>query len=175
MRIAGYALGALAVATALAYAHDTAGTKAVAGTATPLSIESMRTLADDACKLPPGYRSNTLQMLESSVLEVGVTDSQVVLCVVDQPDSHTVSTLVLGSPVDRYFDGRMGLVNDDGVIEVGRITAEVAALEFVLPDEQIFKAELYGEIYLCRIPMRVTAVRVRAYDAHGRLLRDGVI
>ena len=69
----------------------------------------------------------------------------------------------------------MGLVNDDGVIEVGRITAEVAALEFVLPDEQIFKAELYGEIYLCRIPMRVTAGRVRAYDAHGRLLRDGVI
>ncbi|WP_330274886.1 hypothetical protein OG205_04080 [Lentzea sp. NBC_00516] len=37
------------------------------------------------------------------------------------------------------------------------------------------RAELYGEIYLCRIPQKLTNVRVRAYDAAGRLLREAEI
>ncbi|MEU3644581.1 hypothetical protein AB0E59_14475 [Lentzea sp. NPDC034063] len=43
----------------------------------------MRLLADDGCRRPPGFRLNTLQRLHGSVLEVGVTDSQLVVCTVE--------------------------------------------------------------------------------------------
>jgi hypothetical protein len=173
MRITRYALGALAVVTALALAHDTAGTVAIAGTPAPLSIESMRALAEDGCRRPPGFRLNTLQRLNNSVLEVGVTDSQLVVCTLE-PQSQIVSTSEIGPPGDEYFAGRLGLVGEDGTVEVGRVGPEVAVLEFLLAG-QVFRAELYGEIYLCRIPQKLTNVRVRAYDAAGRLLREAEI
>jgi hypothetical protein len=174
MRITRYVLGALAVVTALALAHDTAGSVAIAGTPAPLSMEAMRAIADDGCQRPPGFRPSTLQMLEGTVLEVGVTDTQLVVCTVE-PQSKIVSATKIGSPGAEYFAGRTGLVTEDGLDEVGRIGQEVAVLEFVLRGGQVVKAELYGEIYLCRIPVKVTNVRVRAYDARGRLLRDAEI
>jgi hypothetical protein len=174
MGIARYGLGALAVVTVLSLARDTASANAIPGTPTPLSIESMRTLADDGCRRPPEFRPHTLQRLKSTVLEVGVTDGQLVICTVG-PDFQAVSATNAGSPGDEYFAGRLGLVGDDGVVEVGRIAPGVAVLEFVLHSGQVVKAELYGEIYLCRLPARVTNVRVRAYDAGGRLLRDAEI
>ncbi|MEU3644580.1 hypothetical protein AB0E59_14470 [Lentzea sp. NPDC034063] len=53
-----------------------------------------------------------------------------------------------------------------------RVAPEVAVLEFLV---QVFKAELYGETYLSRIPHKITIGRVRVYDASGRLLRDAEI
>ena len=174
MRITWYVVGALAVVTALAYAHDTAGTKAVAGTPTPLSIESMRTIADDGCRRPSGFRLGTLQVLHGAVTEVGVTDSQLVVCTVG-PQTRTATTVEAGSPGDKYVNGRLGLIDGEVSLEVGRVAPEVAVLEFVLPSGEVTKAELHGEIYLCRIPDRITSVLIRAYDAHGRLLREAVI
>ncbi|MFJ8961718.1 hypothetical protein ACIRG5_20260 [Lentzea sp. NPDC102401] len=174
MRVTRYVLGALAVVTGLALARDMAGAAAIPGTPTPLSVESMRVLADDGCKRPPGFRLNTLQMLNNSVLEVGVTDSQFVVCTVD-PQSWGTSTAEVGRPGAEYFAGRLGLVGDDWTVELGRVGPEVAALEIVLPSGEIFKAELYGETYLCRLPHHVKVVHVRAYDAGGQLLRDADI
>jgi hypothetical protein len=45
----------------------------------------------------------------------------------------------------------------------------------VLRDGRVFRAELHGEIHLCRIPQRITNARVRAFDAGGRLLRDAEV
>jgi hypothetical protein len=90
MKITRYVLGALAVATALVLAHDTAGSIAIAGTPAPLSIESMRALVDDSCRRPPGFRLHVLQRLNASVVEVGVTDSHLVMCIL-RPQSQTDS------------------------------------------------------------------------------------
>lgn len=174
MRITRYVLGVLAVATTLALAHDSAGTVAVAGEAVPLSAESMRALADASCQRPPGFRFSVLQRLRDTVVEVGVTDSQLVVCTV-HPQGHTLSTGEVPAPGGEYFAGRTGLVTDDETVELGRIGPEVARFEFVMPNGEVFPAELHGETYLCRIPRHFTAVRVRAYDAGGRLLRDDVI
>jgi hypothetical protein len=174
MRITRYVLGALAVATSLALAHDSAGSIAVAGTPVPLSVESMRSLADEGCKRPPGFRSNVVQMLQDSVFEAGVTDTQFIVCTV-HPQEQSLSTSEVRLPAGEYFAGRLGLVTDDMTVELGRIGPEVARFEFVLPSGEVFQAELHGETYLCRIPHHITAVRVRAYDAGGRLLRDTVI
>jgi hypothetical protein len=174
MRATGYVLGALAVVTGLALARDMAGAAAIAGTPTPLSTESMRALADDGCKRPPGFRLNTLQLMNGSVLEMGVTDSQFVVCTVN-PQSWGTTTAEVGPPAAEYFRGRLGLAGDDWTVELGRVGPEVAVLEIALPGGEIFKAELYGETYLCRIPHHVEIMRVRAYDAGGRLLRDAEI
>ncbi|WP_439659071.1 hypothetical protein ACSHWB_42950 [Lentzea sp. HUAS TT2] len=174
MRITRYVLGALAVATTLALAHDSAGNIAVAGTPVPLSAESMRALADEGCRRPDGFRFSVLQRLRSAVVEVGVTDSQFIVCTV-QPQEQSVSTSEVRAPGADYFAGRVGLVTDGETVELGRIGPEVARFEFVMPDGEVFPAELHGETYLCRIPHKITAVRVRAYDAGGRLLRDAVI
>ncbi|GHH59505.1 hypothetical protein [Lentzea cavernae] len=174
MRGIWHVLGALGVVTALAYARDVADPVAVAGTPVPLSIESMRAIADDACERPPGYRAGTLQMHRGSVLEVGVTAGEFVVCTVDG-GGRTSSAGKAGAPGAEYFNGRTGLVWDDGSVEAGRVAPEVAVLEFVLPSGKVVKAELHGDVYLCRVPEKITFVRVRAYDAGGRLLRDAVI
>lgn len=174
MRVTRYVLGALAVVTALALARDMAGNIAIAGTPTPLSIESMRSLTESGCPRPPGLRVNALQRLENSVFEVGVTDSRLVVCTVYSAGKG-VSTLEIGPPGDQYFTAHTSLFASDGVVEIGRVAPEVAVLEFVLPDGQVVEAELSGEIYLCRVPKRITNVRIRAYDARGRLLREAEI
>ncbi|MEV6239556.1 hypothetical protein [Lentzea sp. NPDC051838] len=173
MRRIWYVLGALGVVTVLAYARDTAGPVAIAGTPAPLSAESMRLIADDKCERPSGYRANTVQMVRGSVVEVGVTPSDLLVCVVG--DSGHSLTKGKAVPSAEYVAGRTGLVWDDEIVEVGRIAPEVAVLEFVLPSGRVVRAELYGEVFLCRVPEKITTVRIRAYDAGGRLLRDAVI
>ncbi|WP_394620800.1 hypothetical protein JNUCC0626_17350 [Lentzea sp. JNUCC 0626] len=174
MRNTGYLLGILGVVTALTWAHDEADPLVVAGTPVPLSIESMRVIADDRCERPPGYRFGTLQRLRDSVVEAGVTADQMIVCTF-HGDGFTMTKGEAGPPGARYVAGRMGLVWDDESVEVGRIAPEVAVLEFVLPSGNVVKAELYGEVFVCRVQEKITAVRIRAYDAGGRLLRDEVI
>ncbi|MEU0885282.1 hypothetical protein ABZ345_42390 [Lentzea sp. NPDC005914] len=169
-----YVLGALGLVTALAYAHDVAGPVAIAGTPTPLSVESMRAIADEGCERPPGYRVGTVQMLRGSVLEVGVTAGELVVCTIHGA-GHTRSVGRTDALDTRYVGGRTGLVWDDESVEIGRVAPEVAELELVLPSGKVVKAELYGEVFLCHVPEKITAVRIRAYDAGGRLLRDAVI
>ncbi|GLY51615.1 hypothetical protein [Lentzea sp. NBRC 102530] len=70
---------------------------------------------------------------------------------------------------------RVGLVQDGGSVEVGRVAAKIAALEFALPSGKVVQAEMYGEVFVCRVPEKISAVRVRAYDVDGRLLRDTTI
>ncbi|MGI5500945.1 hypothetical protein [Lentzea sp. CA-135723] len=48
-------------------------------------------------------------------------------------------------------------------------------LELIPPSGRVVRAGLHGEVFVCRLQERVTAVRVRACDAGGRLLRDEVI
>jgi hypothetical protein len=174
MRTTWYVLGALAVVTALAYGHDVADPVAIAGTPTPLSIESMRVIADGGCERPPGYRLSTLQRLRDSVLEVGVTPSELVVCTV-YGNGHALSKEEVGVPGAAYVAGRTGLISEDEGVEIGRVAPEVAVLEFVLPSGKVVRAELYGDVFLCRVQEKITAVRVRAYDASGRLLLDTVI
>jgi len=174
MRRIWHVLGALGVVTALAYTRDTADPIAIAGTPAPLSIESMRAIADDSCKRPPGYRAGALQMHWGLVVEVGVTADELVVCTV-RGDGHSLSTGKSGPPGGQYVNGRQGLVVGDESVEVGRVAPEVAVLEFVLPSGKVVKAELHGDVYLCRVPEKITWVRIRAYDAGGRLLRDAVV
>jgi hypothetical protein len=164
----------LGVVTALAFARDEADPVAIPGTPVPLSIESMRVLADDVCERPPGYRLSTLQRLRDSVLEVGVTSGELVICTI-HGDGHGLSTGRTGPPGAEQVAGRIGLVLEDGSVEIGRVGPEVAVLEFVLPSGKVVEAELYGDVFLCRVPEKITSVRIRAYDASGGLLRDAVI
>ncbi|MFD4638546.1 hypothetical protein ACFWN2_14605 [Lentzea sp. NPDC058436] len=174
MRGVWHVLGALGVVTALAYAHDVADPVALAGTPAPLSADSMRALADNGCERPPGYRADTLQMLMGTVVEAGVTAEEFFLCSVGDGGA-TWSTVKAGAPGAEYVNGRVGLLRDDQSVEVGRVAREVAVLEFVLPSGKVVKAELYGEVFLCVVPEKISFVRIRAYDAGGRLLRDDVI
>lgn len=110
-----------------------------------LSVESMRSIAENGCRQSPGYRRGVLQMLERFVLDVGVTDSELVN------------------------------KSDDGIIELGRVGPEVAVLELELSDGQVVRTELHGEVCLCHISDRskVRTPLGRAYDSSGRLLREG--
>ncbi|MDX8049063.1 hypothetical protein SK571_06700 [Lentzea sp. BCCO 10_0798] len=174
MRATWHVLGALAIVTALAYARDVADPAVVPGRPAPLSIESMRAIADENCKRPPGYRAGTLQMLRESVLEVGVTDSELIVCTVSG-SGHGQSTGKTDEHGTYYVAGRTGLVWDDQSVEVGRVAPGVAVLEFVLPSGKAVRAELYGEVFLCHVPEKITSVRIRAYDAGGHLLQDVMI
>ncbi|ANZ42085.1 hypothetical protein BBK82_45300 [Lentzea guizhouensis] len=177
MRRIWYVVGALGIVTALAYARDVADPVVIAGTPAPLSAESMRVLVDEACERPPGYRFGTLQRVRDSVLEVGVittgTAGEFVVCTVSGTGK---STSKVSTPGAEHVLGRMGLIwDDDERLEVGRIAPGIAALEFVLPSGKVVKAELYGEVFLCRVDEKFTVVRIRAYDAAGGLLHDGLI
>ncbi len=174
MRGIWHVLGALAVVTALAYTRDTADPIAIAGTPAPLSVESMRVIADGSCERPAGYRAAVLQMHWGDVVEVGVTADEFVVCTVSG-NGHTLSKGKSGPPGGEYFSDRQGLVKGDESVEVGRVGPEVSVLEFVLPSGKVVKAELHGDVYLCRVPEKITWVRIRAYDVSGRLLRDAVV
>ncbi|MFD9705666.1 hypothetical protein [Lentzea sp. NPDC059081] len=174
MRRTWHVLGALGLVTALAYAGDTADPVSVPGRPVPLSAESMRVMADRSCERPPGYVLGTRQRVRDFVVEAGVTTGQMIVCTV-HGDGFAVSKGEAGAPGTRYVAGRTGLVWDGGSLEVGRVATEVAVLEFVLPGGEVFKAELHGEVFVCALPGVITAVRIRAYDAAGHLLRDAVI
>ena len=167
-------VGALAVVTALAYAREVANPVAVPGRPAPLSIESMRALADEGCERPPGYRAGTLQMIRGSVLEVGVTDSELVVCTVSG-SGRSLSTGKTDELGAYCVAGRTGLVWDNESVQIGRVVPGVAVLEFVLPSGKVVRAELYGDVFLCRVPEKITSVRIRAYDEGGHLLQDTVI
>lgn len=178
MRITRYVLGVLAVVTALAFVYDMAGTRAIAGTPAPLSVEAMNEIVGSGCGQPPGYRRHVLRMLRGEVLEVGVTDGELIECTYRAQGDFERSRVKAGPPGDLHFDGRVGLVLlDDSVVELGRVAPEVAALEFRLDDGEIVKAELHGDVYLCEFPDHSRGLTMvgRAYDASGRLLREGTI
>ncbi len=80
-----------------------------------------------------------------------------------------------GAPGAEYVLGRTGLIWDDERLEVGRIASELAVLELVLPSGKVVRADLHGEVFLCRVPEEITSVRIRVHDAAGRLLRDAVV
>ena len=174
MRATWYVLGALAVVTALAYARDVADPLVVPGRPAALSIESMRAIADEGSKRPPGYRAGTLQMIRGSVLEVGVTDSELVVCTVSG-SARSLSTGKTDELGAYYVAGRTGLAWDDESVQIGRVASGVAILEFVLPSGKVVRAELYGDVFLCRVPEKNTSVRIRAYDEGGHLMQDAVI
>ncbi|MET9230830.1 hypothetical protein [Lentzea sp. NPDC003310] len=175
MRTTGYVLGAFGIAAALAFARDVADPAAVPGRPVPLSVESMRVMADRTCERPPGYVFGTLQRVRDMVVEAGFTPDKVVVCKI-HGDGHGTSKRDTAAPGDRYVAGRVGLVwDDDASLEVGRVAPEVAALDFVLPSGKVVKAEVHGEVFLCFVPEKTAALRIRAYDAGGRLLRDDMI
>ncbi|MET9633774.1 hypothetical protein ABZX92_40580 [Lentzea sp. NPDC006480] len=174
MRRIWYVVGALGVVTALAYARDTAPPTAIAGTPTPLSAASMHVIADEKCGWPAGYQARTVQMLRGEVVEVGVAATDVVICSV-RSSGHSLVRGEEDASGAAYVASGTALVWDDEVLKIGRIAPEVAVLELVLPSGRAVKAELYGEVFLCRVPERITTLRFRAYDAGGRLLRDALI
>ncbi|SEQ34036.1 hypothetical protein [Lentzea albida] len=174
MRGVWHVLGALGVVTALAYARDVADPVVVAGTPVPLSVESMRVMADRSCERPPGYVVGMLRRVRDSVVEAGVTPDEMIVCSV-HGNGFVVSKGKAGAPGAEYVAGRTGLVWEGGSLEVGRVAPEVAVLELVLPSGEVVEAELHGEVFACFVPEKISSVRIRAYDANGRLLRDAEI
>ncbi|MFD5830235.1 hypothetical protein [Lentzea sp. NPDC060358] len=175
MRTAWYLLGAFGVAAALSVARDVAGPLSVAGTPVPLSIETMRELANRSCERPPGYVRGTLQRVRDFVVEVGFTPNEMVVCKIfsDGFGTAKIGTGALGA---RYVANRMALVWPDyASLEIGRVAPEVAALEFVLPSGRVLQAEVHGEIFFCFVPEKTAALRVRAYGESGQVLFDAVI
>lgn len=175
-RFTRYLLGTLALVTAVVVTRDVSGGVAIAGTPQPMSPESMRAVAAESCKFPPGFRPGIVRMFRATVVQVGTTDDQLVLC--DVYDyGHGVSTGEVLPPGDQYFRGGVGVGEHDDFIQVGRLGPEVAALEAVLPDGKVVRAEIEGETYLYRASLPSNAdlvkVRLRAYDANGKLLREG--
>ncbi|MEV6717010.1 hypothetical protein AB0M48_33840 [Lentzea sp. NPDC051208] len=105
---------------------------------------------------------------------MGVTDSELIVCTVSG-SGHSLSTGKTDELGTCYVAGRTGLVWDDQSVEVGRVAPGVAVLEFVLPSGKVVTAELHGDVFLCRVPEKITSVRIRAYDAGGHLLKDVMI
>ncbi|SDG90204.1 hypothetical protein SAMN05216553_11329 [Lentzea fradiae] len=175
MKITGFVPVGLAVVATLAFGYGVGGVHAIAGTPTAPSIE---TIMGDGCERPPDYRRHVLRMLEGQVLEVGVTDDELVSCTYRVTGAWTTSKAKVGPPDDRYFAGGVGvLLPDDSVVGVGRVGPEVAVLEFRLADGEVVKAELHGDVYLCAYSddLRNLTMVGRAYDASGRLLREGMV
>ncbi|TWP49602.1 hypothetical protein FKR81_24045 [Lentzea tibetensis] len=175
-RFTRYLLGALALTTAVVVTRDVAGGVAVAGTPQPMSRETMLSVAAESCAFPPGYRPGVARMFGSTVVHVGTTDDQLYLCDV-YDHGHGVVSGEAPPPGDQYFRGGTGIGPHDDFVQVGRLSPEVAALEAVLPDGRVVPAEIEGDTYLYRAGLPSTAdllkVRLRAYDATGKLLREG--
>ncbi|HUQ60212.1 hypothetical protein [Lentzea sp.] len=105
---------------------------------------------------------------------MGVTDSELVVRTV----SGSGRSLSAGKTDELgayYVAGRTGLVWDNESVQIGRVVPGVAVLEFVLPSGKVVRAEPYGDVFLCRVPEKITSVRIRACDAGGHLLQDTVI